>query len=382
MRRLLSLVVTMALGMLVWAGPLACDRAKPLVRIAVTGPLTGDLAPEGLGMQRSVEMAVADSEADGESPWRLEVAPYDDRAEPDTAAKVAARAAADPAVAVVVGHLTSGCSIAAAKIYAEAGLAMLTPSATSPEVTLQQTRPDWTGPRVVFRLPASDAVLGAYAADYAYDRFALRRMAIVDDGTPYGRDLTKAFRRRFESKGAVTVPSRNVFRGETDFTALLSELKALRPDGLFFGGIHTEFGRLLKAARGLGLSFLFLGGDGAKAPELFTIAGPAADGANLAVNGVPVEDLPSAADFVENYHRRYGGTPRAFDHYAYEAGLIAVECLRRHGADRALMLECLRTSRHSGILGTIVFDAKGDTLKSVITMTRADVKQKRFVPCP
>ncbi|MCX5794472.1 MAG: branched-chain amino acid ABC transporter substrate-binding protein [Elusimicrobia bacterium] len=380
MRSRLSLALAAALGVLAWAGPSACNRVKPIVRIAVTGPLTGDLAPEGLGMQRSVEMAVADSEAGGESLWRFEVAPYDDRAEPETAALVAGRIVADPAVAVVVGHITSGCSIAAAKVYAAAGLTMITPSATSPEVTLQQTRPDWTDPRVALRIPASDAVLGAYAADYAYDRFDLRRMAVVEDGTPYGRDLTAAFRRRFEAKGGVTVPSRSVSRGQRDFTALLSELQALRPDGLFFGGIYTEFGQLLKAARGLGVPWPFLGGDGAKAPELFAVAGPAADGAYLAVSGVPVEDIPSAADFVENYRKRYGGMPRVFDHYAYEAGLIAVECLRHHGSDRPAVLDCIRNSRHSGMLGTIVFDAKGDTLKSVITMTRADAKQKRFVP--
>ncbi|MDD5629225.1 MAG: branched-chain amino acid ABC transporter substrate-binding protein [Elusimicrobia bacterium] len=377
MRRRLSLVPAAALAC---ACLLACDRPKPLVRIAVAGPLTGDLAPEGLGMQHAMEMALADSPAGGEASWRFEVAPYDDRAEPETAAQVAGRIAADPAVGVVIGHITSGCSIAAAKVYAAAGLAMITPSATSPEVTQQQTRSDWTGPRVALRIPASDAVLGTYAADYAYDRFELRRVAVVEDGTAYGRDLATAFRQRFEAKGGAIVPCRNISRGQTDFTALLSELQSLGPDGLFFGGIYTELGLLLKQARGLGLRMPFLGGDGAKAPELFAIAGPAADGAYLAVSGVPVEDIPSAADFVESYRKRYGSMPRVFDHYAYEAGLIAIECLRRNGADRPAVLDCIRNSRHSGMLGTIVFDSKGDTLKSVITMTRADAKQKRFVP--
>jgi len=380
MRCRLMLVLATTLGVLAWAGTSSCNRAKPLVRIAVTGPLTGDLAPEGLGMQRSVEMAVADAEAAGESPWRFEVSPYDDRGDPDTAVQVAGRIAADPAVAVVVGHITSGCSIAAAKVYAAAGLAMITPSATSPEVTLQQAGPEWTGPRVVFRIPASDAVLGAYTAEYSYDRFNLRRMAVIDDGTPYGRELSSAFRQRFAGKGGYIVPSRNVSRGETDFVALLSDLRDQRPEGVFFGGIYSEFGLMLKAARGMGLGWPFICGDGAKAPELFAIAGAAADGAYIAVSGVPVEDIPSAADFVETYRKRYASGPRVFDHYAYEAGLIAVECLRRHGPDRAAALECIRTSQHSGMLGTIVFDSKGDTLKSVITMTRADVKQQRFVP--
>ena len=358
----------------------ACRRVKPVARIAVTGPLTGDLAPEGLGMRRAVEMAVADTQAGAEAPWRLEIVSHDDRADPAAAEQVAARIVADPTVAAVIGHITSGCSIAAAKIYSPASLAMITPSATSPEVTMQQVRSDWTGARVVFRIPASDAVLGAYTAEYAYDRFNLRRVALIHDGTPYGRELSDAFQRRFEGKGGKILPVREVRRGQTDFRDLLGELRGLQPDGLFFGGIYTEFGGLLKTAREMGLTFPFIAGDGAKAAELFAIAGAAAEGAYLAVSGVPVEDTPSAADFVESYRKRYGEEPRVFDHYAYEAGLIAAECLRRDGTDREQVLECVRTTQHSGMLGNIVFDSKGDTLKSIVTMTRADAKRRRFQP--
>ena len=350
------------------------------MRIAVAGSMSGDLGPEGVGMRRAMEMALSDWKAGTDLPWRFELAFYDDKSDPAAAEEVARRIADDPAVGVVLGHITSGCSIAAAKVYAGAGLAMITPSATSPEVTMQQTRMDWAGPRVVLRIPASDAVLGAYTAEYAYDRLNLRRMAVVHDGTAYGRDLTEAFRLRFEKEGGAIVPVRGVSRGDTDFSALITELAARKPDGLFFGGIYTEFAALLKEARAEGLGFPFVAGDGAKADELFAIAGGAADGAFLAVSGVPVEDIPSAADFVESYRKRYGGPPRVFDHYAYEAGLIALECLRRHGSDREKVLACLRASRHSGMLGTIVFDAKGDTLKSVVTVTRADARQRRFVP--
>ena len=380
MRRGIPLLAAAALAALCLAGPCACRPHKPVARIAVAGPLTGDLGPEGLGMLHSLQLAWTDSAGFDDLPFTVEISTYDDRADPQRAAEVARQIAADPAVVAVLGHISSGCSIAAARIYAESGLAMLTPSATSPEVTLAQTRPDWNGPRVVFRIPASDAVLGGYTAQYAYDRFSLRRMAVINDGTAYGRDLADAFRQNFEAKGGQTLPARQVARGDRDFSALLQELQSQQPDGLFYGGIYTEFGLMLRQARAMGLKFPFMAGDGSKALELFDIAGPAADGAYLAVSGVPVEDIPSAADFVDQYRRRFESPPRVFDHYAYEAGLILLECVRKAGPDRAAMLNCIRVSRHSGMLGTIVFDAKGDTLKSVITMTKAQSRDKRFVP--
>jgi branched-chain amino acid transport system substrate-binding protein len=380
MRRGIVWLLAAVPAVLAGTGPAACGREKIPVRIAVAGSMSGDLAPEGIGMRRAVEMALSDAKAGPDLPWRFELASHDDKSDPGEAEEVARRIAEDPAVGVVIGHITSGCSIAAAKVYAGAGLPMISPSATSPEVTLQQTRMGWSGPRVVLRIPASDAVLGAYTAEYAFDRLALRRMAVVHDGTTYGRDLTDAFRRRFERKGGLIAPARNVFRGETDFSTLVAGLRAQKPDGLFFGGIYTEFAPLLKQARAEGLGFPFLAGDGAKADELFAIAGEAADGAYLAVSGVPVEDIPSAADFVESYRKRYSSPPRVFDHYAYEAGLIALGCLRPHGSDREKVLACLRASRHSGMLGTIVFDSKGDTLKSVVTVTRADARKRRFLP--
>jgi branched-chain amino acid transport system substrate-binding protein len=334
----------------------------------VAAPSSGPLAADGLGLKRAVELAASEAGSCEDYPLRLEVVAFDDRGDPEQAARLARDISADPAVIAVVGHLTSGCSIAAAQVYAEAGLAMLTPSATSPEVTLQQTRTGWSGPRVAFRIPPSDAVLGGYAAQYAYGRLKLRRIAVIHDDTPYGRDLSEAFSRGFSTQGGQALPGAP------------AGWPGLRPDGAFYGGAYKGFGLLLKQARAAGWRFPFISGDGAKAPELFDIAGPAADGAYLAASGVPLESLPSASDFAARYLQRYAAAPRTFDHYAYEAGRILVECLRQSGPDRAELLEALRASRHSGMLGTIVFDSKGDTLKSLATMTQADAAKKTFVP--
>lgn len=360
--------------------PAACRKPKPLVRIAVAGPFTGDMALDGPGIRNAVELALEDAPGAEERAFRVEISTHDDMAEPEEAARAAGLICADPSVVAVVGHLSSGCTIAASRVYAGSGLAMITPSATAPEVTLQQEAPGWPGARVVFRMPASDAIQGAYAAHYVFDRLNLRRFAVVHDQTPYGRAIAEEFSRAFTEEGGAPLPARTVDRGEADFSGLLKALSRDKPDGVFYGGVYTEFGLLLKQARALGWKTPFFSGDGSKAPELFVLAGAAADGAYITVSGVPVEEMPSASDFVDKYRRRYGVLPRTYGHYAYEAGLIILECLDSAGADRARMVECIRESRHSGMVGTIVFDAKGDTLKSVITMTRADFKARRFTP--
>jgi branched-chain amino acid transport system substrate-binding protein len=363
---------------LVCLGLAACRQEKPVARIAVAAPFTGDMAGDGPAMEHAVRLAVED--AAETSPFRVELRTFDDQADPAQAVRAARLITTDPDIVAVVGHLTSGCSIAASRVYAGAGVAMITPSATSPELTRRQNAPDWPGARVVFRLPASDEVQGAFAARYAYDFLDLRRVAVLQDQTPYGTALADEFQKAFADKGGKALPLAPVARGAKNLSEPLRQILRQKPDGVFYGGVYTEFGLLLKAARAQKLRLPFLAGDGCKAPEFFDIAGRAADGAYMTVSGVPVEEMPSASDFVEKYRQRYGVAPRTYGAYAYEAGLMIMECLRDAGAERDRMIECLRSSRHTGMLGTIVFDAKGDTLKSVMTMTRADFSQKRFVP--
>ncbi len=141
---------------------------------AVATPLTGDTGAEGQGIKRAVIMAVEEANASHRFPYKLAAAPFDDRADPKEAVNVANLIISDPRIVAVVGHYTSGCSIPAAKVYARAPIAMISPGATNPEVTAQQLSPDWIGPRVVFRDVATDDVQGAYAAEFAYKRLGKR----------------------------------------------------------------------------------------------------------------------------------------------------------------------------------------------------------------
>jgi branched-chain amino acid transport system substrate-binding protein len=356
----------------------ACARPRAPVKLAVIAPQSGVLALDGQGMARAVKMAAADDAAEGGQARPVEVLVFDDHAVPADAADAARRASADPAVYAVIGPLTSGCAISAARALALDPMPMITPSATAPEVTLQQERGDWGGARVVFRLPPSDALQGDSDAEYARRRLGLKSLAVIHDGTPYGVSLAESFRRGFESRGGETSFFTSITPGAGDYSATAKQIAEMKPDGVFYGGVYVEAGQLLKQARAAGFKGAFFSGDGAKSEDFFKFAGDAADGAYLSVSGVPLEVLPSAEDFVKRYKQLWpDAPPRTFDHYAYEAARIALWALRRT-PDRKAAIEEIRTHPHVAMMGTFIFDSKGDSLKSLITMMKADGKRRRF----
>ena len=354
----------------------ACGQKERVPKLAVAGPMSGELGVDGKGMERAVRLAVEESARDGGP--KVELLVLDDRADPLEATAVANQAVADSAVFAVIGHFTSGCAIDASRVYAAASLPMITPSATAPVLTLQQLRPDWTGPRVVFRLPPSDAVQGAVAAEYAAKRIALKRVAIAHDRTPYGEALAQSFRDAFERRGGQATAFEGTARGERDFSGALRPLLRGAPEGLFFGGTYPDAGPLIKQAREAGFKGAFLSGDGVKSREFFDAAGPASHGAYLTVGGIPVESHPGAADFLEQYQKRWNEPPRTFDLYAYEAAHVALEALKKSGPERAKLVETIRNQKVRSLVGELVFDAKGDTMKALVTMTKADYPRRRF----
>lgn len=364
----------------------ACGKKAKVVKIAVAAPLTGDEGAEGQGVKRAVILAIEEANASGRFPYKLAAVPFDDRADPKEAVNVANLIMSDPRIVAVVGHYTSGCSIPAAKVYARAPIAMISPGATNPEVTAQQLSPDWIGPKIVFRVVPTDDVQGAAAAQFAVRRLRTRRVALLHDKTPYGQGLAERFQATFESLGGKIVSADGISVGDRDFKALLTKIKgdSNRPEGLYFGGLYTEAGLLLLQMRELGMKdpFVFISGDGAQSPVLFEVAGDAADGAYLSTVGVPVEELPSARDFIARYEKRWTGASqdlKPFDHFAYEATQIILAALERAGVpDREKVLSVLPDVHYKGIVGETTFDAKGDTLNKIVTMTRAQAKDRSF----
>ncbi|MBI2790268.1 MAG: branched-chain amino acid ABC transporter substrate-binding protein [Elusimicrobia bacterium] len=362
----------------------ACGPKEKAIKIAVAVPLTGDMGTEGQGLRRAVELAVEEANAAKRFPFKLVAAPYDDRADPKEAVNVANLIVSDPNVVAVVGHYNSGCAISAAKVYARAPVAMISPAATNPEVTSQQNSPDWNGPRMVFRVVPTDDVQGSYAALFAGKKLGKKRMALLHDKTAYGQGLAEQFKKTFIAQGGKIVSEDGISVGDKDFKALLTKIKSdlSKPEGIYFGGLYTEAGLLLKQMRELGLKdpFAFISGDGSMTFGLFDVAGDAADGAYLSIVGVPADELPSAKKFVDDYKARFPNDERKpFDHFGYEAANIIMAAMERAGGpDREKVIEELRKTKHEGVLGTTVFDDKGDTTSKIVTMTRAVAKKRAF----
>lgn len=359
----------------------SCGPRENVVKIAVAVPLTGDMGTEGQGLRRAVELAVEEANAAKRFPYKIEAVPYDDRADPKEAVNVANLIVSDSRIVAVVGHYNSGCAIPAAKVYARGHIPMITPAATNPMVTAQQLSPDWPGPKIVFRVVPTDDVQGSYAAQFVSGKLGKRRMSILHDKTPYGQGLAEQFKKTYTGLNGQIASEDGVSVGDRDFKALLTRIKDVNPDGIYFGGLYTEAGLIVKQMRELGMKTLFFSGDGSKTTGLFDVAGSAADGAYLTIVGIPVELLPSAQKFMADYKKRWtapGSEIKPFDHFGYEAAQIIFDALEKAGPQREEMVEALRATKHKGLLGTTVFDEKGDTLNKIITMTRARAQDRSF----
>lgn len=365
----------------------ACGPRERAVKLAVVVPLTGDLGTEGQGILRAVELAVEQANASGRFPYHLAVEPFDDRAEPEEAANVADLVIADQRTVAVIGPYSSGCALRAARVYAQGPIAMITPSATNPGVTRQQIEPGWQGPRVAFRVCPTDDVQGAFAAEFVFRRLRRRRVAILRDRSPYGDGLSTRFAEAFKALGGRVTSQEEVTESVKDFTPALTRIKSTAPDALFFAGVYTEAGLILRDLRGLGLKLPFIGGDGANTPGLFDVAGDAADGAYLSAVGLGAARLPAARRFADEYRRRWTELEegmRPFDAYGYDAARVVLDALERVGHesryDRVKLLEALARTEHEGVVGRTVFDEKGDSRNKTLRMIRARASDRSFQP--
>ena len=354
---------------------ISCSERRS-VRIAVAVPLTGDIAAEGQGILRAVRLALEMRRDARKSPVSVEVVPFDDRADPDQAVHAANLIAADPRIVAVIGHYNSGCAIPAARVYAGASLAMISPSATNPLLTLQQLEPGW-GRRNVFRMTPTDEVQGSFAAEYAVEA-GLRRFLLVQDGTPYGKGIAQVFQKRLEALGGKIARVEEISLGQRDFSPVLQRAKSAKPQALYCAGLYPECGLLLLQARKAGLGAAFFSGDGSRTEGFLQIAGDRAEGALLTALGATLDSTGPAADFVAAFKRRYPGSEiKAYDPFAYDAAGLLLTALERAGPERSRVLQALRSTRHWGAVGLTAFDDKGDTRLRSVRMMR--VEKGRFM---
>jgi branched-chain amino acid transport system substrate-binding protein len=340
-----------------------------VVRIGHAAPTSGGSAHVGKDNELGVRMAIEDLNARGVTiggrKARFELLAEDDAGDPKQGAAVAQKLV-DAKVNGVVGHLNSGTTIPASRIYAEAGIPQISPSATNPKYTR-------SGYKTAFRVVADDAQLGGTLGRYAVNELKAKTFAVIDDRTAYGQGVAEEFARSVAAAGGRVVSTQFTNDKATDFSAILTSVKAAKPDVVFYGGMDAVAGPMLRQMKQLGLKARFIGGDGICTGELPKLAaGAIADGQVICAEAGGVEGAQKAAleAFKADFRKRYGIDVQVYAPYAYDATMVLADAMVKAGsADPAKVVPVLaRTDGYQGVTGAIGFDAKGDIRNGALTL--------------
>ena len=254
------------------------------IKIGHVAPLTGNIAHMGKDNENGARLAVEEINAKGVTiegkKLRIELVGEDDQADPKTGTVVAQKLV-DAKVNGVVGHLNSGTTIPASKIYADAGIPQISPSATNPTYTQQ-------GFKTAMRVMANDIQQGKVLGEFAVKKLGAKTVAIIDDRTAYGQGLADEVEKAAKADGARIVAREFTKNDATDFKAILTKIKGKKPDAVFYGGMDAQAGPMAKQMKQLGIKAKFMSGDGACTPEFMKLAGDAAEGFYCTQAGLPL----------------------------------------------------------------------------------------------
>lgn len=336
-----------------------------IVKIGNVAPLTGPDAHLGKDNENGARLAVEEINKTGleinGKKVTLELVGEDDASDPKQGTQVAQKLV-DQKVIAIVGHLNSGVSIPASKIYSDAGIAQVSPSSTNPEYTKQ-------GFKTTFRLVGTDAQQGPVLAHYAMDQLKGKSIGIVDDSTQYGKGLADEFEKTILASGGKIVIHEATNNKATDFKAILTNIKSKKPDVILFGGMDATGGPFAKQAKELGISAKIIGGDGICSPTLAQLAGDAIENVVCSTVGVPKEKLANGAKFMKDYEERFHSEVQIYSPMAYDAVMVIVDAMKRaNSVNAADILKAIPATDYAGLTGQIKFDDKGDLKESSITL--------------
>lgn len=361
--KLISVAVSAAFAVL--AGPAV---AQEVVKIGHVGPLTGSIGHLGKDNEMGAKLAVEELNAKktkiGGKEVTFELLSEDDAADPKQGT-AAAQKLVDAKVKGVIGHLNSGTTIPASRIYMDAGIPQISPSATNPKYTLQ-------GFKTTFRVVANDGQLGGTLGRYAVKDWKAKNIAVVDDRTAYGQGVADEFEKAAKAAGAKVVGREFTTDKATDFNAILTKLKGAKPDLIFFGGMDAVAGPMLRQMKQLGLNAKFMGGDGICTPMLAELAGDAiGEGTVICAEagGVTKDKAANMADFKQRFKARWNIDVQLYAPYTYDALMTMVAAMQKAGsADPAKYLPALAKISYDGVTGKVSFDKNGDIKDGALTL--------------
>ena len=335
-----------------------------LVKLGHAAPLTGPQAHIGKDNENGAQMAVDDANAAGiviaGRPLKIELQGEDDQADPKQGILVAQKLV-DAKVNAVIGHLNSGTTIPASKIYSDAGIPQVSPSATNPTYTHQ-------GFKTTFRVMANDEQQGRVLGAYAGNQLKAKTVAIVDDKTAYGEGLAGEFKKAAVVAGVKVVAEEHTDDKAADFKAILTKIKGKKPDLIFYGGMDPQAAPMAMQMKQLGIKAKLLMGDGGCTSEFVKNAGDAADGHYCSLPGIPYDKMPGGPKFIERFKAKYGDI-QLYAPYAYDGVMVVVDAIKRaQSADSAKILAELPKTDYQGVTTRIQFDDNGDLKDGAISL--------------
>lgn len=339
------------------------ESSFPVVKIGCAAPLTGDQAQIGIDHCRGVQLAVDQANQKGDiiPGYKLAFFAQDDQHNPAQAVNVAKKFVSDRNVVGVIGHFNSSCTKPASAVYESAGLTHITAGSTNPALSKQ-------GHKTFFRVAATDDVQGPRAANFASNTLKVKNIFIIDDKTTYGKGLADEFKKRAKELGLTILGHEGITQGDKDFSPLLTRIKPMSPDLVYFGGIYPEGALLIRQARGLGIQALFMGGDGISTPLFIELATASiAEGVYATMVGGDIKKETAAASFISAYEKKFGAVGQ-WSAYAYDSANILISAIQKAGTNnRSDVQKAMRAlPSFQGVTGEIIFDEKGDNKNQVI----------------
>ncbi|HSX92238.1 MAG TPA: branched-chain amino acid ABC transporter substrate-binding protein [Hydrogenophaga sp.] len=350
------------------AAPAPAPAQEVVVKIGHVGPTSGAIAHLGKDNENGARMAIEELNAAGLTigggKAKFELLAEDDAADPKQGT-AAAQKLVDAKVNGVIGHLNSGTTIPASQLYNDAGIPQISPSATNPKYTRQ-------GFAGAFRVVADDVHLGGTLGKYAIETLKAKNVAVIDDRTAYGQGVADEFEKGVKAAGGTVVGREFTNDKATDFNAILTTLKAKKPEVVFFGGMDAVAGPMLKQMKQLGIQAKFMGGDGICTSELPKLAGDGMSDEQVycaEAGGVEGEQKAGMDKFREDFKAKFNADVQVYAPYVYDAVKVMANAMVTAGsADPKVYLPALKASSYNGVTGKIEFDEKGDIKNGALTL--------------
>jgi ABC-type branched-subunit amino acid transport system substrate-binding protein len=338
---------------------------EQVVKIGVSGPLSGANAFAGKDDENGVRLAVEELNAQrikvGGKPVRFELMSEDDQGDPKAGVNVAQKFV-DAGVKFVLGPYNSGVAIPASRVYNDAGVLMSTVG-TNPKIT-QSHYP------TVFRIVASDAQVGGSVADYAAKELKIKNVGVIDDRTAFGQGIADEFSRRAKAAGMNVVGREFTTDKASDFSTILTALKAKRVDAIFFGGYAPQAAPMARQMKQFGMSARLLGGDTLCSPEMARLGGDAvADNVRCAQAGAILEKQAAGPAFIARFKARFKRDPDVYAPSFYDQAMFIAQAMKSaNSIDAAKVNAAMRSTSYQGVVGTYAYDPAGNLKKTSVTV--------------